>query len=259
MTSEVRYIKAHCEFVSDNCVGTDRAAQQKLETNFIKLLQQIRRDAVAGSYGEYSPAIFKNKSAKNAFEEWDANAVKIEQKHGDADLRNGVLPFEIRLAPDLFSDPRYGLQKIVHFFASDLFERSVPEVSGKFAVRSLDLGDAEPAFTSAYRCFRQSHSIADIQDSFEIGRTPLLAFSLKPRTGLGRDDYLRITEDALNNGVDIVEMDTRDLPCNLGDWKGLVKELYELALEISEKRNEVRRFSANLSLPYAAQIGRAHV
>ena len=76
MTEDGRYIKAQCEFVVDKCVETDRAAQSSLEPSFLKLLQQIRRDAVAGSYGEYSPAVFKNDKAKKAFEEWDADTVK---------------------------------------------------------------------------------------------------------------------------------------------------------------------------------------
>jgi len=251
---EIDYIKIKCEFEAETSnIGLEtKLGHDELERSFRFLREQIRRDAVSGSYGNYSPAVFCKQVSKESFEKWDAKTVVIKCNHGDEDLKRGILPFEVRIASHLFSDARFGLQKIVHYLASDLFERTLPGINGQIVVKSLDLGAIRDNFIQAYRS--KSHTIRDVKVAFEKGENgiPLLAFSIKPRTGLDENDYIRITTEALENGVDIVEMDTRDLPSNLCDWEDLVLKLYELALKISKKESKVRRFSANLSLPDAA-------
>jgi hypothetical protein len=225
---------------------SDKPGADGLQAAFDKFLQQIERDVIAGTFDNFDASIFPNKAAFGVFKK-QTNEVSRAFSELDAEgLENGRFQFRLELDSALFADPDYGLQRLVHTLASDLFERRVHDYSGKIAVSSIEFGGVRDAMVAAYRPV--SYTRADIRAAFALKENrPLLAFSLKPRGCLSDDDYVHIVTAAFDKGCSIVELDTRDLVIDQGARLALFQRLTKLGLDLSKER--ICRFAANVSGP----------
>jgi ribulose 1,5-bisphosphate carboxylase large subunit-like protein len=217
---------------------------------FAPFLNQIRADALTGTFGDFNQSIFATPDAFKAFQARSAKLAKVFNVTDAADGPIRELKFELQLACDAFAAADLGMQKLVHVLVSDLFERRAPVLDGRVEIADVDLGPLDKVFSAAYR--PKSHSIAAIRQAFELEPDePLLAFTLKPRSALTLDDYLHLARDAFEGGCQIVEMDTRDLDVAPGTRMQTILELSKRALAASQGKRP-RRFSVNLSGPLHA-------
>lgn len=226
---------------------SDKPGADGLKAAFDKFLQQIERDVIAGTFDDFNASIFPNTAA---FEGFNKQTNEVSRAFSELDtegLESGRFQFRLELDSALFSDPDYGLQRLVHTLASDLFERRVHEYSGKISISSIEFGAVKDAMVAAYR--PASYTRSDIRAAFALkNNRPLLAFSLKPRGCLSDDDYVHLATAAFDKGCNIVELDTRDLAIDQGGARlTLFKRLTQLALDRSEER--ICRFAANVSGP----------
>ena len=177
---------------------------------FQDFLQQVREDALTGTFGEFDKSIFADTKAFEKFKETSNELAKVRDLVTDAIPPTGRLPFELLLESSVFADVRIGFQKLVHVLASDLFERRVTGLDGFAEITDVDLGSLADVFAKNYR--PKSHAVASIRSQLELSQDePLLAFTIKPRTGLSHDDYIHLATSAFEGGCQVVEMDTRDL------------------------------------------------
>jgi ribulose 1,5-bisphosphate carboxylase large subunit-like protein len=200
-----------------------------------------------GTFGEIEESIFKDKDAFKWFKKHSAKFARSVNVSTDDDIKLGRLRFELKLTTDVFKDLRLGLQKLVHVLASDLFERRIDGLDGLVEVDDIDLGNLVSIFKDHYR--PKSHSIQAIRAAFSLEKDePLLAFTIKPRTGLTLDDYQHFAQEVFRGGFHLVEMDTRDLDLMGPDRAALVDAMTTLAIKES-KGGRVHRFSVNVSGP----------
>lgn len=224
--------------------------EKDIQPLFGQFLRQLQEDALTGTFGEFDPGIFATADAYNAFKEKADRLACVRDLTGNEDPPTGRLPFELQLAAEAFASTEIGLQKLVHVLVSDLFERSVAGLEGDVAIAGVDLGPLQQTFIDAYR--PQSHTIGAIRNKFGLKQDqPLLAFTIKPRSGLTEGDYYHLSQEAFRGGCQIVEMDTRDLDVSQGDRADMILNLSKYALELSAT-DAPKRFSANLSGPVHA-------
>ena len=148
-----------------------------------------------------------------------------------------------------------GIQHLVGVLASDAFPSQVENVfvSG-VEVKDVEIPDRmleelHNVFTS------KGHTIADIRRHFQLAdqKEPLVAFSFKPRVGFDMHFARKVTREVVEEGVSIVEFDTRHLqdPRNaLPDWTALATA----ASEAAESKKRVATFAPNLSHQSALAI-----
>jgi ribulose 1,5-bisphosphate carboxylase large subunit-like protein len=237
-----------CVFEAD-----PKAGREEQEAAFTFALAQIEQDLLTGTFDaggarEYDKSIFPSTAAFDAFLERSKAAARCEDERDEEQIKTGRYGFRIELDANLFANPRYGLQRLVHTLASDIFERHVSETGGRSrASEDLDLAALKPAYEKAYRT--TSHDIAAIQAAFRLKQNqPLLAFSLKPRACLSDEDYRYIVNAAFDGGCQIVELDTRDVAFDDPAREALLVELTEMALR-RRADSQICCFSANLSGP----------
>lgn len=155
---------------------SDKAGDADLEKVFEKFLQQIARDVLVGTFDDYDRSIFRNRAAFDAFTGRSTDASNAFSELSGEAVGHGVFDFRIELDPTLFSDPDYGLQRLVHTLASDLFERRIDGFHGRVTIREIVFGPVKDAMIAAYR--GNSHSRNDIRTAFALkDNRPLLAFS----------------------------------------------------------------------------------
>jgi ribulose 1,5-bisphosphate carboxylase large subunit-like protein len=203
-----------------------------------RAIDELRREIEVGTFGEYTEKIFRNEQAARSFGQKTARAVELLPTWNDQDLDRGRIPVTLRLGAEDFDDPAFGLQRLLHFLCSDLFER---RSVGKWTVEKVDLSALE-RIRAHYGPRSRDRDHIETVFGLQAGR-PLLAFSVKPRARLEREDYLHLLTEAIDGGCDLVEMDTRDFPRSDATYESLVCELYEAAWS----RNA--QFSANFSGP----------
>ncbi len=226
----------------------DAAPHDGFEKAFGDFVRQLERDAVAGTFEDYDRSIFENDAAHAAFVERSKEAARCYDARRDEHAAQRRFDFRLDLAAHLFADPAYGLQRLIHTLASDLFERRIEGIRGRVEVTDVDLSALQKTYEAAYRKPDRSHTIAEIKQAFALkADEPFLAFSLKPRACLLDDEYRRIAREAFEGGCHLVELDTRDLVFDDPDRLALLAELSQTALDLSRER--VCRFSANLSGP----------
>jgi hypothetical protein len=221
----------------------------KHRATFSDLCTDIGRNALVGTFGDFAENIF---NSARAFGELNLRTQKLSQCFTDLDdgITSGRYRFKLRLDHTVFADTDLGFQKLVHVLVSDLFEpRGILKLDGYVEIEAVNLGGLTAIFQRHYR--EKSHTVSEIRYLLELAADePLLAFSLKPRTGLSEAEYEKFTRDVLAGGFHLVEMDTRDLDIAAADRIPLIKKLSQLALDESQP-GRVRRFSANLSGPFS--------
>lgn len=222
--------------------------QKELAKPFRSFVAQVGEDALVGTFGDLKSEIFKSGERFEAFKR-RARMLGRSKPSVDNDRRsNGYLDFTLELASAGFSDTNCGLQKLIHILASDLFLREAPGIDGRTRVDNVDLADLRPAFQADFG--RRSHDIDSIRKAFALAADePLLAFSMKPRSGLEPADYCWMTEQALLGGFHLVELDTRDMAFG-PDRTELFRQLARTALDVGKRLGRPVRFSPNLSGPY---------
>jgi ribulose 1,5-bisphosphate carboxylase large subunit-like protein len=216
---------------------------------FSDLCTEIGRNALVGTFGDFTADIFNNEWA---FGEFHLRTRKLGQCFtdiADADITSGRYGFKLRLDHTTFADTDLGLQKLIHVLVSDLFQpRGIIKLYGHVEIESINLGGLMDIFQQHYRV--KSHTVPEIRHLLKLeADEPLLAFSLKPRTGLSEAEYKSFTRDVLAGGFHLVEMDTRDPDIDATERIPLMEKLSQLALDESQS-GRVRRFSANLSGPF---------
>jgi len=222
--------------------------QKDLLKPFRAFVAQVGEDALVGTFGDLTSEIFKSSDRFDAFRK-RARALGRSKPSVDNERRaNGYLDFTLELASASFSDTSYGLQKLIHILASDLFLREAPGIDGNIKVDKVDLEDLRPAFQADFGT--RSHDIDSIRKAFALAANePLLAFSMKPRSGLEAADYCWMTEQVLLGGFHLVELDTRDMAFG-AERIELFRQLATAALAIGKRLGRPARFSPNLSGPY---------
>ena len=264
MISEDDYIIVECVLRSEVLRYRTRSlvreeAEQKVGELVDKVWVQVRRDALIGTYGDYTEALFGHDGA-NALAQLHRTtemATRIKPEFSAADLDTGSLPFRLELQAKWFKEPRMGLQHLIHVLCGDIFGRAVSDIRGSVEVRSIALGRLGEELQAHYRT--ASHDIKSIRALFNLDRTPLLyseeevdgslpllAFSVKPRNGLAPADFKRITEGVLRAGFNIVEADVRNIDFMDATWRTTFEEIAKTAIAI---KTHVARFSLNLSGP----------
>jgi ribulose 1,5-bisphosphate carboxylase large subunit-like protein len=238
---------ADARVIVEGYYQADAAPGDGFDKAFAAFIQQIQRDVVAGTFDDYDRSIFGSEEAHAAFVERSEAAARCYDARRDDDTPQRRFGFRLELAAELFADPAYGLQRLIHTLASDLFERRIEGINGRVQVTKIDLSALQQTYEATYRQPNQSYTITAIKREFALqADEPLLAFSLKPRACLLDDEYLRIAREAFEGGCHLVELDTRDLVFT-SDRLALLKKLSQVAIDQSRER--VCRFSANLSGP----------
>lgn len=229
-------------------VPSNTSDRNKFYADFTQAISQIEQDALCGTFGSFDPSIFPSKSAYENFLKRSKKLTSAADLTTISDKSNGQpARFRLRLAASVFSDPQLGLQKLIHVLVSDLFERGIGGAPPALQVDKVDIAPLEPSLIDHYR--KSSWSKNRIKEAFGLKKDePLLAFTLKPRSGLTGADYKHLVRKSLEGGFHIVEMDTRDLDIQGPERRQLLRELTQIAFEVSGE-NKVCRFSANLSGP----------
>jgi|GEM_PF-1826720 len=222
----------------------------KFKKLFEEFCREIGRNALVGTFDDFHESIFNSRTAFLDFQGRVSNFSRCVPNNSDDSIRRGEYRFILRLDENMFSDVELGFQKLVHVLVSDLFEqRGVGELRGQVHIESVDLGPVTNVFHNKYRT--KSHTRSEIRHQFDLDSDePLLAFSMKPRVGLTAEEYERFMREVFEGGFHLVEMDTRDLGIESCERKQLIERLYRLALNESQSRRRICRFSANLSGPF---------
>lgn len=207
-------------------------------------VDQIRQDALYGTYAELDPAFWQSRMDRKPEE------LSETEMLGSVPAADGLVSydFKLRLASDLFSPEMGGAQHLFGILAGDLMRFNLPPIVLKSA-QVLELEFPNEWTDAHLKAFRTgvANDVASIRSSFRLGKErPLLAFSFKPRVGFKFEDLRAIAFDVLKNGFNVVELDTRYLPA---DDKAMMS-LVELAAEIASRHfPHVARLSLNLSMP----------
>jgi ribulose 1,5-bisphosphate carboxylase large subunit-like protein len=202
----------------------------------------FRQDAQYGTFGSIPENAFRSHEAYEHFCK-ERDAVDVQPEYDAASLRKGDLRFCLSLPAALFDDEFIGVQRLVHFLCGDLFERAFLVGTGaNILVDRVDVPDLPRVTASGAELGWKAE---EILKRFQTEGRPLLAFSMKPRSGLTKADYLHLVNEALSEGrgVDIVEMDTRDFARTPSEYLGFVEPLATAAC------NSGGIFSPNLSGP----------
>jgi hypothetical protein len=262
MITDNDYITVKCKLHSDVLgKSTENLGRSALESHIVDkvdpIWEQVCRDALIGTYGEYSAALFANgSSAYERLREAGDKAAKITTDFQVADCAQGDLRFTLRLQAKWFQHPRMGLQHLIHVLCGDIFSRAASELRANIVVESVDIGRLREHFEKEYRA--RSNDIQAIRRLFALddarlrftrhkrANLPLLAFSLKPRNGLDAVEFKRIALGVLRAGFNIVEADVRNIDFMDATWRKTFLEIAKRAVEIGP---HVARFSMNLSGP----------
>jgi ribulose 1,5-bisphosphate carboxylase large subunit-like protein len=264
MIGEDDYIIVECVLRSEvlryRARGLVREEAEKQVGELVeKVWVQVRRDALIGTYGDYTEALFGHDGADAlaGLRQTTELATRIKPEFSAADLDTGTLPFRLELQAKWFKEPRMGLQHLIHVLCGDIFGRAVSDIRGVVEVRSIALGRLGDELQAHYRA--GSHDIKQIRALFNLDRTPLLyaveeeyrslpllAFSVKPRNGLAQTDFKRIAEGVLRAGFNIVEADVRNIDFMDATWRATFDDIAKTAVDI---KTHVARFSLNLSGP----------
>lgn len=264
MISDDDYIIVECVLRSDvlryRARGLVRAEAEKQAGALIEhVWTQVRRDALVGTYGDYSEALFGAGGAGELARLGNIAeaAARIKPEFTAFDLDAGTLPFRLELQAKWFREPRIGFQHLIHVLCGDIFSRAVADIRAAVEVKSVALGRLGDAFLEHYRA--RSHDIKQIRTLFKLDQTPLLfaegdeprslpllAFSIKPRNGLDQQQFKRIAEGVLKAGFNIVEADVRNVDFMDASWRATFLEIAATSVKIT---THVARFSLNLSGP----------
>ncbi len=264
MISDEDYVIVECVLRSDVLRHRMRGLlREEVEDKVGSLVdgfrQQVCRDALIGTYRDYTAAVFGSAGAASyqSLKAATEAAARIQPEFNAADLEGGVLPFRLELQSKWFRDVRMGFQQLIHVLCGDIFSRAAANIRGSVEVRRLTLGHLGSAFAAHYR--PKSHTIDEIRKLFSLnsapllfGHTgekadlPLLAFSLKPRNGLSHADFKRVAEGVLRAGFNLVEADVRNIDFMQEDWRKTYAQIATTAIGIT---SHVARFSLNLSGP----------
>jgi ribulose 1,5-bisphosphate carboxylase large subunit-like protein len=273
------YIIIECVLRSDvlryRARGLVRVEAEKQVGELVELVwTQVRRDALVGTYGDYSEALFGTGGAKalERLGQITEAAARIKPEFTASDLDAGTLPFRLELQAKWFKDPRIGLQHLVHVLCGDIFSRAMADIRATVEVKNISLGRLGDEFRQHYRT--RSHTIDQIRALFKLDKTPLLfaeeeeyaalpllAFSIKPRNGLDQQQFKTIAEGVLKAGFNIVEADVRNVEFMDASWRATFSAIATTAVGIT---THVARFSLNLSGPadlaieYAKQFKALH-
>lgn len=157
--------------------------------------------------------------------------------------------FTLYLPTWMFPVAAGGLQHLVGILVSDTFPSQIYEcLLSDVQVRDVDLPN-ELVIEAATTYRVHERTISNIRKSFRMTdpKEPLIAFSFKPRVGFDLKYAQKVTRDVLEEGVRLVEFDTRHLsPISA------ISEWIALAATAGEVANHLRRpavFAPNLSHP----------
>lgn len=227
---------------------TEYSIKRKFYDAFEAHVKQICNEALCGTFGDFHSSIFENPEAMQAFKKQTGNLARASVITSSSDrTNNSGGRFRLKLSASAFDDPSLAFQKLIHVLVSDLFERKISQFDSSIQIEKINLDVLIKPFEDRYRS--KSWSKDKIKKAFDLEKDiPLLAFSLKPRSGLRKEDYLYSAEQAWRGGFHIVELDTRDLDVSSEHRRELFKELIKLSVKLS-KGEKIKRFSANLSGP----------
>lgn len=217
-------------------VDLDREGGPVEPSDVTACLEQCRRDAVDGSFGQYPLPIRALVRQPVAL----LND-RPPEKFGD----HSHVEFQLGLPETLFPIAHGGLQLLVGLLAGDMFPSKVNDIRwSNTRVVELELPEAfERELEQRFRGER-AHTIGSVRAAFDLQPDePLVAFSFKPRFGLGFEDIRRITLGVLEAGFHLVEMDTRQLALGVAP----LDQWIELGAEAAEAGKHKTAFSPNLS------------
>lgn len=249
-------------------------AELDIDAMLSKSWRQIERDALIGTFGDITPAIFDPGLAAlpDYFKARQEASAVVEPGYEEADLDKGKLPFKLKLHASYFAHPRVGLQHLVQVLCGDLFGRGTLEIESDVTVRSVDLTPLKKSFAEHFK--DKPLTIDDIRAAFGLNGAkpiygkadakldlPLLAFSVKPRNGLDTATFERNALGVLRAGFNLVEVDVRNIDFLEKPWRDAYARIAKAALEID---THMARFSLNLSAPadlalqYAEEFAALH-
>jgi hypothetical protein len=269
------YVVVDCTLRSDVLRETSKSLvssemEGKIGPLVDKVWEQVRRDALIGTFTEFNAELFGHGSlAYDDLQKTADAAAQINPEFGAADLGSGILPFTLRLQAKWFMEPRIGLQQLIHVLCGDIFSRAVSDLRASIDVKRVSLGALEDHFFAHYRSTR-SHDIKAIRQLFGLddaklryasgkkANLPLLAFSFKPRNGLSPAQFKRIALGVLAAGFNLVEVDVRNVDAFAEDatWRNTFGEIAQKA---TEQSTHIARFSLNLTGPADLAIKYAEI
>jgi Ribulose bisphosphate carboxylase large chain, catalytic domain len=220
--------------------------------------EQARRDALFGTFGEYSQALFASIPGEYAnFKTAQDLLTTIRDETEDEDLDQGRLRFTLCLDAGQFSNAKVGLQHLLGVLVGDMFNRarSALDPKARIIAKEVDLGGVRNAYAQKYRS--DGHDISQIRSLFQLDqvpngrgranlRMPLLAFSFKPRLGFSQKFIKDVALGVLRSGFNVVELDTRNLQTADSSWRDF---FVDIASEATQIETHVARFSPNLTMP----------
>ena len=119
------------------------------KTAFEDFCRDIGRNALVGTFQDFSDAIFPNRAAFSAFSLRTRELSRCVADLGDDDIRKGSYGFKLLLDYTVFADPDLGFQKLVHVLVSDLFEpRGIGPPEGQVFIETVELGELVPIFSN---------------------------------------------------------------------------------------------------------------
>ncbi len=207
------------------------------------VIAQVREDALFGTFSRLDESFWRSRMDKTPDELSRVRRTDFS-KLSETSAR---CEFELELADDIFAAGHGGLQHLFGIIAGDLLQFTLPPIE----IKNVEVHQIEltPALTTEHETiFRsKSNTIAAIRQAFKLeAGMPFLAFSFKPRIGFKLEDLEDVASGVLDEGFNLVELDTRYLAKD----EGTINKLIAIAKKIAEKRrNHVARLSLNLSLP----------
>ncbi|WP_156447207.1 hypothetical protein [Bradyrhizobium yuanmingense] len=208
-------------------------------------IDQVKEDALFGTYAELDPGYWRSRMDRLP------SALSEVELLGEPQLSPDGLAayiFELRLSSELFPPAMGGVQHLFGILAGDLMRFTLPPMTLQSAVIE-DVQFPDDWDFKHFEAFRKfvSNDVKSIRSAFNLpDHRPLLAYSFKPRVGFKIESLRQIASEVLDEGFNIVELDTRFLPLN----DSMLESLINLAGELgSRHRRHVARLSLNFSLP----------
>jgi hypothetical protein len=217
--------------------------QKVLPDDARKLVEQIKVDALYGTYGQLDDTYWHSRM------EHSPASLSETELRGEPQVVDELLSyeFELKLASALFPPDMGGAGHLFSMLAGDLLRFTLqPYALKDWRIKAIEF---PPSWQEAqFNTFRKdiANDIFSIRSAFNLKEgMPLLAFSLKPRVGFTLQGLQEAATQVLCAGFNVVELDTRHLPLDAKALQALI-DFACLVPDIFPKH--VARLSLNLSM-----------
>jgi ribulose-bisphosphate carboxylase large chain len=201
--------------------------------DFYRFADHLANFATVGVEPEWSLADLNAASLQKIAAYRGKAKVKIYREEDKA----GSLTLELPAAN--FDQTRLDIHHLLGVIAGD--------VLGNPEIRNVKILNVELPESLRKHINGPTVGLDGVKKIFNLGKRPLLAFTMKPRLGLDADDHARLCYLSLKGGADIAEDDERLVNPAYCNAKDRVRKCTALAIKATKETKEKKIYSVNLS------------